>query len=98
MSVATRFLRRDPADIQPWAETCGQIPCLIEEKDGAAGEVHYVQIQDGKLHYDPRTDEFYYVIDAEGTVVLVEQELVLLKGGGVYVPRGVKYEAKGSLV
>src|SRR4051812_7141628 len=46
MTTATRFLRRDPADVQPWAETCGQIRCLIEEKDGAAGEVHLVQIQD----------------------------------------------------
>jgi len=40
MSAATQFLRRDPAEVQPWAETCGQIRCLIEAKDGAAGEVH----------------------------------------------------------
>src|SRR5437879_2532660 len=63
MSTATtRFLRRDPAQVTPWAETCGQIRCLIEESDGAAGEVHQVQIQDAKLHYHERTDEFYYVI------------------------------------
>ncbi len=43
MSAKTRFLRRDPAAVQPWAETCGQIRCLIEEKDGAAGEVHRVR-------------------------------------------------------
>ena len=30
-------------------ETCGQIRCLIEEKDGAAGEVHQVEIRDAKL-------------------------------------------------
>ena len=29
-------LRRDPADVKPWAETCGQIRCLVEEKDGRA--------------------------------------------------------------
>jgi len=40
----------------------GQIRCLIEEKDGAAGEVHHVEIHDAKLHYHERTDEFYYVI------------------------------------
>ena len=40
MTTTTQFLRRDPAEVQPWAETCGQIRCLIEEKDGAAGEVH----------------------------------------------------------
>ena len=44
MTTTTHFLRRDPAEVQPWAETCGQIRCLIEEKDGAAGEVHRVQI------------------------------------------------------
>ncbi|HKB37828.1 MAG TPA: hypothetical protein VKD72_15380 [Gemmataceae bacterium] len=37
MTTSSRFLRRDPADVPPWAETCGQIRCLIEEKDGAAG-------------------------------------------------------------
>src|SRR5262245_32597410 len=54
MTTATRFLRRDPADVRPWVETCGQIRCLIEEKDGAAGEVHHVEIHDAKLHYHER--------------------------------------------
>ena len=49
MTVQTKFLRRDPADVVPWAETCGAIRCLIEESDGAAGEVHYVEIHDAKL-------------------------------------------------
>ena len=97
MSAAIRFLRRDPAQIQPWAETCGQIRCLIEEKDGAAGEVHYVEIQDAKLHYHQRTDEFYYVIDGEGTLVVDDEEIELHKGVVVYIPRGVKHKAKGRL-
>ena|SRR5262249_33096873 len=97
MSAATRFLRRDPAEIQPWAETCGQIRCLIEAKDGAAGEVHYVEIRDAKLHYHERTDEFYYVIDGEGTLVLDGEEVELHRGVVVYVPRGVKHKAKGRL-
>ena len=70
MVDSARFLRRDPADIEPWAETCGQIRCLIEEQDGAAGEVHHVEISDAKMHYHERTDEFYYVIDGEGTMTL----------------------------
>jgi mannose-6-phosphate isomerase-like protein (cupin superfamily) len=97
MSTATRVLRRDPANIEPWAETCGQIRCLIEEKDGAAGEVHHVEIQDAKLHYHQRTDEFYYVIDGEGTLVVDDEEIELHKGVVVYVPRGVKHKAKGRL-
>ena len=68
MSTTTRYLRRDPAEVPVWAENCGQIRCLIEEKDGAAGEVHLVQIQDAKLHYHERTDEFYYVISGQGGV------------------------------
>ena len=97
MSTATKFLRRDPADVKPWAETCGQIRCLIEEKDGAAGEVHHVEIQDAKLHYHERTDEFYYVIDGQGTMVLDEEEIDLHKGVVVYVPRGVRHKAVGRL-
>jgi mannose-6-phosphate isomerase-like protein (cupin superfamily) len=97
MSAARRFLRRDPAEIRPWAETCGQIRCLIEEKDGAAGEVHYVEIQDAKLHYHERTDEFYYVIDGEGTLVVDDEVIELHKGVVVYIPRGVKHKAKGRL-
>src|SRR5712691_3426539 len=97
MSAATRFLRRDPAEVQPWAETCGQIRCLIEEKDGAAGEVHQVEIHDAKLHYHQRTDEFYYVIDGQGTMQLDNQAIELHRGVVVYVPRGVKHKASGKL-
>src|SRR5215813_14337729 len=93
----SRPLRRDPAEVRPWAETCGQIRCLIEEKDGAAGEVHHVEIQDAKLHYHERTDEFYYVIAGEGTMLLDDEEIELHAGVVVYVPRGVKHKAKGNL-
>src|SRR5947209_10698897 len=97
MSTATRFLRRDPAEIQPWAETCGQIRCLIEAKDGAAGEVHRVQVQDARLHYHERTDEFYYVIAGQGTMILNNEEIELHEGVVVYVPRGVRHKAVGEL-
>src|SRR5437773_6493723 len=97
MSAATQFLRRDPAEVQRWAETCGQIRCLIEEKDGAAGEVHHVSIQDAKLHYHERTDEFYYVISGQGSMVLDDEEIELHPGVVVYVPRGVKHKARGEL-
>ena len=97
MRTATRFLRRDPADVRQWAETCGQIRCLIEEKDGAAGEVHHVHIQDAKLHYHERTDEFYYVIAGQGTMILDEEEIELHQGVVVYVPRGIKHKAIGEL-
>jgi mannose-6-phosphate isomerase-like protein (cupin superfamily) len=97
MKAATSFLRRDPATIPPWAETCGQIRCLVEEKDGAAAEVHHVEIQDAKLHYHERTDEFYYVIDGEGRMQLDDEEIELHKGVVVYVPRGIKHRAWGKL-
>jgi mannose-6-phosphate isomerase-like protein (cupin superfamily) len=97
MTTQTRFLRRDPSEVEPWAETCGQIRCLIEEEDSAAGEVHHVQIQNAKLHYHKRTDEFYYVIDGVGTMVLDDEEIELHQGVVVYVPRGVKHKAIGDL-
>ncbi len=97
MSTATRFLRRDPADVAPWAETCGQIRPLVEEKDGAAAEVHHVEIDNAKLHYHARTDEFYYVIDGQGTMILDDEEIELHPGVVVYVPRGVRHKAVGKL-
>lgn len=97
MSIATRFLRRDPAEVAPWAETCGQIRALIEEKDGAAAEVHHVEIDHAKLHYHERTDEIYYVIDGTGTMILDEHEIELHKGVVVYVPRGIRHKAIGKL-
>ncbi|MCI0464030.1 MAG: cupin domain-containing protein [Gemmataceae bacterium] len=97
MTTATHFLRRDPAEVRPWAETCGQIRCLVEQKDGAAAEVHYVEIQDARLHYHERTDEFYYVIDGQGTMLLDDEEIELHKGVVVYIPRGVKHKARGNL-
>ena len=97
MPATVRFLRRDPADVKPWVETCGQIRCLIEEADGAAGEVHHVQIQDAKLHYHERTDEFYYVISGKGVMLLDGEEVELHEGVVVYVPRGTRHKAWGDL-
>jgi mannose-6-phosphate isomerase-like protein (cupin superfamily) len=97
MSIATKFLRRDPAEVEPWAETCGQIRPLVEAKDGAAAEVHQVEIDRAKLHYHERTDEFYYIIDGEGTMLLDDEEIELHRGVVVYVPRGVKHKAIGKL-
>jgi mannose-6-phosphate isomerase-like protein (cupin superfamily) len=97
MSTPKRFLRRDVSDVRPWAETCGQIRCLVEEKDGAAGEVHHVQIHDARLHYHERTDEFYYVLAGRGAMALDGEEVELHPGVVVYVPRGVKHKAWGDL-
>ena len=97
MSVATKFIRRDPADVVPWVETCGQIRPLVEERDGAAAEVHHVEIDNAKLHYHSRTDEFYYVIAGQGTMVLDDEEIELHEGVVVYVPRGVRHKAVGKL-
>lgn len=99
MSNATtaHILRRDPAVIAPWAETCGQIRCLVEQKDGAAAEVHQVEIHNAKLHYHERTDEFYYIIDGNGTMILDGEEIEVHKGVVVYIPRGVRHKACGNL-
>jgi len=97
VNATTQFLRRDPAEVVPWMETCGQIRCLIEEKDGVAAEVHHVEIRDAKLHYHERTDEIYYVIAGKGTMVLDGEETELHPGVVVYVPRGVRHKAKGDL-
>lgn len=97
MTKAISYIRRDPAAISPWAETCGQIRCLIEEKDLAAGEVHQVEIHDAKLHYHQRTDEFYYVIDGRGTMVLDDEQIELHPGVVVYIPRGMRHKAVGDL-
>jgi mannose-6-phosphate isomerase-like protein (cupin superfamily) len=97
MTTQTTFLRRDPMAIEPWRETCGQIRCLIEERDQAAAEVHYVEIENAKLHFHERTDEIYYVIDGEGTMVLDDETIELHKGVVVYVPRGIKHKAIGRL-
>ncbi|MBI1900542.1 MAG: cupin domain-containing protein [Planctomycetia bacterium] len=93
----TTFLRRDPRQVEPWRETCGQIRCLIEEKDLAAAEVHHVEIENAKLHYHERTDEVYYVIDGQGTMVLGGETIELHQGVVVYVPRGVRHKAIGKL-
>jgi len=99
MSAATKikYLRRDPADVAPWAETCGLVRSLIEERDEAAAEVLEVEIDHAKLHYHAKTDEIYYVIDGTGTMILDDQEIELHKGVVVYVPRGVKHKAIGKL-
>jgi mannose-6-phosphate isomerase-like protein (cupin superfamily) len=97
MSIVARFLHRDPDEIEPWAETCGQIRPLIQERDGAAAEVHHVEIENAKLHYHEKTDEVYYVIDGPGTMVLDDEEIELHEGVVVYVPRGVRHKAIGKL-
>ena len=97
MSQTPAFIRRDVAEVKPWAETCGQIRPLLEEKDGAAAEVHHLEITDAKLHYHERTDEIYYVIGGKGRMSLDGKEIELREGVVVYVPRGVKHKAWGNL-
>ena len=97
MTPQTAFLRRDVIAVQPWTETCGQIRPLIEEKDGAAAEVHHLEITDAKLHYHERTDEIYYVLDGAGRMRLDDHEIELRKDVTVYVPRGTKHKAWGNL-
>ena len=97
MNPPTTFLRRDVTDGQPWAETRGPIRPLVEEKDGAAAEVHHLEITAAKLHYHERTDEIYYVLGGEGRMLLDDEEIELHKDVAVYVPRGVKHKAWGNL-
>ncbi len=59
--------------------------------------VHHVEIHDAKLHYHARTDEFYYIIAGQGTMLLDNEEIELHPGVVVYVPRGVKHKARGNL-
>ncbi len=97
MTKTASYIRRHRSDIKPWAETCGQIRPLIDEKDEAAAEVHHLEITDAKLHYHERTDEVYYVLGGQGRMVLDETEIELSEGVVVYVPRGVKHRAWGDL-
>jgi len=97
MTATTPYLRRDPREVTPWAETCGQIRPLIEERDLAAAEVHHVEIDHAKLHYHAKTDEIYYIIDGEGTMVLDDETIEVHKGVVVYVPRGTRHKAVGKL-
>jgi mannose-6-phosphate isomerase-like protein (cupin superfamily) len=96
-AAANRYIVRDPAQVTPWAETCGQIRPLIEAQDEAAAEVHHVEIDHAKLHYHAKTDEFYYIIDGEGTMVLDDDVVSVRQGMVVYVPRGTRHKAVGKL-
>src|SRR2546422_2176093 len=84
MNPTTPILRRAVTEVQPWAETCGQIRPLIEEKDGVAAEVHHLEITDAKLHYHERTDEIYYVLDGAGWMRVGDEEIELRKDVTVY--------------
>jgi len=97
VSTAVKYLRRDPLEVSPWSETCGQIRPLIEEQDVAAAEVHHVQIDHAKLHYHAQTDEMDYIISVQGSRVLDDDEIEVHEGVVVYVPRGTKHKAVGNL-
>jgi mannose-6-phosphate isomerase-like protein (cupin superfamily) len=97
MNPAALFLRRDVTDVPPWAETCGQIRPLINEEDGAAEEVHHLEIIDAKLHYHEHTDEIYHVLDGTGRMRVGDEEIEFHKDLIVYVPRGLKHRAWGRL-
>jgi len=97
MATTARYLRRDPADVEPWAETCGHIRPLIGAADGAAAEVHHVEIDGAKLHYHEHTDEVYYIIAGSGAMVLDGDEIEVHPGLVVYVPRGTRHKAVGRL-
>ena len=90
MTTLTKFIRRDPAEVEPWAETCGAIRCLIVESDGAAAEVHHVEIDgQGTMILDEDEIELH-----TGVVVYVprgvkHKAIGRLKVLTVCIPRGV---------
>jgi hypothetical protein len=63
MNAKSNFLRRDPAEVEPWRETCGQIRCLIEEKDGAAAKAGLVGETPSLLNLDPKHGDLSVGID-----------------------------------
>ncbi len=97
MTITPKYIRRCTSEVKPWSETCGQIRPLLEERDGAAAEVHHLEITDAKLHYHKQTDEIYYVLAGSGRMTLDETEIELREGVVVYVPRGIKHRAWGNL-
>ena len=97
MTVASKYLRRDPSEVRPWAETCGQIRPLIEAADGAAAEVHHVEIDAATLHYHEHTDEVYYIIAGSGTMVLDDDEIEVHPGGSRVRPEGDSAQGGGEL-
>jgi hypothetical protein len=72
----------------------GPLPDRGERR--AAAEAHRVEIQGAKLHYRERTDEIYYVIVGQGTMVLGGEEVELHEGVVVYVARGARHQAQGE--
>ena len=97
MNAPAKSIQRHLTEVPPWAETCGQIRPLLDEKDGAAAEVHHLEITDARLHYHERTDEIYYILGGTGRMALDDEEIELREGLVVYVPRGVKHRAWGDL-
>jgi len=88
MPATDGVLRRDPADIAPWAETCGQIRCLVEQKDGAAAEIHHVEITDAKMHYHERTEEIYLVTKGSGELEVDGETCRVRPGDAILIPPG----------
>ena len=99
MSSRTTFLRRDPAEVEPWAETCGAIRCLIEEADGAAGEVHHVEIHGAKLHYHKQLTETYYILecDPDSQIQLNDIKVSVKPGMCIMIRPGVRHRAIGKM-
>jgi mannose-6-phosphate isomerase-like protein (cupin superfamily) len=61
------------------------------------GKHRFHQIENAKLHYHERTDEFYYVVEGQGALIVDDDQVELHKGVVVFVPRGVKHKAIGKL-
>ena len=65
--------------------------------DHQHGQIADGLVLDAARDIDAHTDEFYYVIDGQGTMTLDGTEIELHKGVVVYVPRGIKHKAVGDL-
>lgn len=91
------YIKRNISAIEPWKETCGNIRPLIEEKDGTGAEMHYVEIKDAKLHYHNHTDEFYYVVEGNGSMIIDGEEVPVSKGDAIHIPRGAAHKAVGNI-
>ena len=93
-------LVRHEEDSPKERSACGWRHLLLSRQDkerGIAAWAHAVDIDGARAHYHKRSTELYYVLEGEGRMRLDQEEIELHKGVLVYVPRGVKHKAWGTL-